>query len=367
MKKLALLPLIFAFNGIKAMDLTNPKLLSRPPQSQQLDRALNIDLEANLAGKSNLKSTFYSSYGHQININPIHPLSLKACCLLALDKNDIFIEYGRWSKLPEELRDLIDFTEETKLRAKRDLLPLRAVIAKDAARVELFLGMLSHEGCCQMVNELAYTAASNGNDEALAYLLTKITDVNTIKYYRNDITPLWEAADKGHLACVKLLVVHGATINAECKNSLPWPATYETALMAAARNGHAEIVAFLKKHGGMDLAMIQAQKEAAAQQEAARKKALEPRFLAEAAIGNVEAVRRLLDEGVNYNCTDSQGRTALQLARQNNYQDVVTMLRLFIMRRLQNRVLEHNYDAEWAGVGNGPAGVTVIGMLLDVD
>jgi ankyrin repeat protein len=49
------------------------------------------------------------------------------------------------------------------------------------------------------------------------------------------------AAGEGHLEIVKLLLEHGADVNAKT--------AYETALHLAAEKGHLEIVKFLLEHG----------------------------------------------------------------------------------------------------------------------
>ena len=59
---------------------------------------------------------------------------------------------------------------------------------------------------------------------------------------KGDYTPLMEAAMNGHLDIVKLLIHHGADVNAQssCGN---------TPLMLACANGHEQVVKYLLKFG----------------------------------------------------------------------------------------------------------------------
>jgi hypothetical protein len=85
-------------------------------------------------------------------------------------------------------------------------------------------------------------ASSNGQNEAIEFLLDRGADVNTRS--GNGWTPLMRAAFFGRTKTVKLLISHGADINAERGD--------ETALSLAKQNVHTEVVELLRQAGAKD-------------------------------------------------------------------------------------------------------------------
>ena len=93
-----------------------------------------------------------------------------------------------------------------------------------------------------------FVAAAMGDVAAVADLLAKGADIEVDNY---GVTPLYSACDKGNLALVKLLLDHGADVNAQ---DLEWGRT-PLALAAmplyavGSREDRAEIVTLLVEKG----------------------------------------------------------------------------------------------------------------------
>lgn len=86
-----------------------------------------------------------------------------------------------------------------------------------------------------------HQAAFIGCPKSVRYFLSKGVDINQIDTYR--ATPLWLAAQNGHLEIVQLLIEKGADINAVVDDN------HRTALMLAAQNGHLEVLQLLIEKG----------------------------------------------------------------------------------------------------------------------
>jgi ankyrin repeat protein len=88
-----------------------------------------------------------------------------------------------------------------------------------------------------------HLAAMNGHLEIVKLLLEHGADVNAKTKEGYGYTALHSAASNGHLEIVKLLLEHGADVNAKTKYG------GYTALHSATMNGHLEIVKLLLEHG----------------------------------------------------------------------------------------------------------------------
>ncbi len=144
-------------------------------------------------------------------------------------------------------------------------------------------------------------AAKLGDLYKTNQLLPAQANVNHVD--RNGVTPLLAAAHLGHLKVVKVLIEHGAEVNfvpsglrqfAMSKSHAPLgerelmqvASRGDTALLAAARSGHDEVVAYLLEH--------QAQVELANRQG-------ETPLIAVAMAGDLPLVQALLKAGANPN------------------------------------------------------------------
>jgi hypothetical protein len=101
------------------------------------------------------------------------------------------------------------------------------------------------------VNDRAFSflqrLARHGKEEGVHFLLRNGADVNTVDGQSGE-TPLWAAAENGHVQLVKILLVAGAGRSLfVCDNNLG-----ETPLEAANRQGHTGIVYELFRAGVED-------------------------------------------------------------------------------------------------------------------
>lgn len=150
-------------------------------------------------------------------------------------------------------------------------------------------------------DEALLKAAKLGDLYKSQQLLPAQANVNYVD--RNGVTPLLAAAHLGHLALVKILLEHGAEVNfvpsglrqfAMSKSHAPLSeremmqvaSRGDTALLAAARAGHADVVTYLLDH--------KAQIELANRQG-------ETALIVVASQGDLGLVQRLLDAGANAN------------------------------------------------------------------
>lgn len=89
--------------------------------------------------------------------------------------------------------------------------------------------------------------------EMARLLLSRGADVN-VKLWHDGRTPLHSAAIDGNLELVKLFIESGADVNAKCDqargvNAAPTP-SYEAPTDSAAWYKHADVLDYLRKHGG---------------------------------------------------------------------------------------------------------------------
>ena len=78
-----------------------------------------------------------------------------------------------------------------------------------------------------------FTAIYYNDTQYLSFLIAEGANVNWAN--KDGITPLLQAAEKGHTECVKLLIAAEAEVNTAYKNG-------KTPLLLAAEKGHTECV-----------------------------------------------------------------------------------------------------------------------------
>lgn len=157
------------------------------------------------------------------------------------------------------------------------------------------------------ISDLTY-AAGEGQISTVAQLLKSGTNPNDLN--QKGVTPLYSAAEKGHLKIVKMLVdQYGANINFQlpvnscCYN---W-----TALMIAAAEGHKDVVQYLLSKGA----------NPNLRNRYGRTALMFPvnyRYLAIAKL--------LIDKGADPNAVDDKGRGMVIVAAEKNYPDVLKLL-----------------------------------------
>ena len=149
------------------------------------------------------------------------------------------------------------------------------------------------------------------------------------------MTPLCEAACKGSLKCVHLLLEAGAN------KDQTTTATGTTPLFMAAHKGHLEVVRFLVESG-------------ANKDQATTSTGATPLYVA-AQNGHIEVVRFLVEVGANKDQgTTDCGATPLYIATQNGHLEVVQFLvgsgakkdqgSLWMQQRIRRLLLEHGLD-----------------------
>ncbi|MEW6351585.1 MAG: ankyrin repeat domain-containing protein [Thermodesulfobacteriota bacterium] len=147
-------------------------------------------------------------------------------------------------------------------------------------------------------------AASLGDVDTVRRIIAEGADVNMADG-PNGRAPLIAAAREGHLEVVRVLVEKGARPHAQDSDQ-------ETALMAAARRGHWDVVKLLLENGfHIDAKNMYGQTA----------------LMMATDEGHVEAVRVLLDKGADLHAKSMGGLTALALARENGNTGIEKLLR----------------------------------------
>ena len=148
----------------------------------------------------------------------------------------------------------------------------------------------------------------------------------------HDWTPLMQACHKGDEAAVRLL--HGAGANMEATS-----AHHETAILLAAGGGHTNIVRMLLKYGCApepSWAKNQNNNSNEVSQKAKARRTREPEdkvhvrgltpLMFASQGGHVEIAQLLLERNVNTEARSPHGKTALEIARENERIDLVLIL-----------------------------------------
>jgi hypothetical protein len=147
-----------------------------------------------------------------------------------------------------------------------------------------------------------FIAAQNGHLEVVEVLLEQRANVNQAKNV--GATPLYIAAQNGHLAVVKALLEKGANIDQACN-------TGATPLSGAAQNGHLAIVKVLLANG--------------ANVDQANNNSVTPLYTA-AQNDHLAVVKMLLEQRANVNQANNNGVTPLYVAAQKGHLAIVKVL-----------------------------------------
>ena len=166
------------------------------------------------------------------------------------------------------------------------------------------------EGCTPL-----WAAAERGHLDIVKVLIEGNADVNG----RNSLnsTPLKIAAYSGHLDIVCYLVENGADVNARNKSE-------HTPLMAACYNGHSKVVTHLIQSGAN--IYLQDKEGNTALHEAIYKDHFEIAKELDAYSGHLDIVRCLVENGADVNARNKYEHTPLMIACYNGHSKVVTYL-----------------------------------------
>lgn len=166
-------------------------------------------------------------------------------------------------------------------------------------------------------------SALRGDTNSVKTLLDKGADVNARDMDGN--TALDWAAGEGHVEIVKLLLDRGADVNVKDK-MLGF-----TPLMTATRSGHTEIVKLLLNRG-VDVNVVSGAVAFSwtsydgSRSESGVRGGWTALMIA-AQYGYVDIVRLLLEKKVDINLKDINSNTALDLAKKNNHNETIKLLK----------------------------------------
>jgi ankyrin repeat protein len=160
--------------------------------------------------------------------------------------------------------------------------------------------------CCGTSREDDLITSARTGD--LSTLKARLAEgVNTEVRERQGRTALMLAAENGHAEIVRILVEHGADLNAKSRD------LQLTSLMYAVVKGHPDIVENVTEYGADVNARDGAGRTA---------------LMLAVQYKNRDLVHLLLNKGARPDIADAEGRTALVIARYHGYEDIAELLRL---------------------------------------
>jgi len=196
--------------------------------------------------------------------------------------------------------------------------------------------ILSAKAQSKAANLSLHEAAADGDIEQVKLLISRGADVN--EKDSGGKTPLHYASEKGHTEVAKLLISRGAYVNAMSSDRRMSP-DWRKPLHYAAMGGHKQTVELLISKGADINAQSQGGRrlwfEAMRSPAAGGKEVVEllvargaeiPALHLAAYMGDMEKLKKLLEEGVNVNTPATYDTTALHAAANGGNKDVVQFL-----------------------------------------
>ncbi len=160
--------------------------------------------------------------------------------------------------------------------------------------------------CTLVADEGLRKAAMRGKSEVVDDLLGKGANVN---YRKGGWPVLMFVAREGHTEVARILLRHGADVNA--MSTLTGPTGGATPLTVAAEHGHVDIVKLLLAHGA-DVN--------------ARNNHGSTALMYATEYGHPEVVNILLESSADISPKDKDGESALMIAKRRDYTEVVQLL-----------------------------------------
>lgn len=148
-----------------------------------------------------------------------------------------------------------------------------------------------------------FQAAEEGNFNAVKYHVEQGENINQENEKR--YSPLMLASEYGRVGIVKFLITNGANVNAKSFKD------GKTALILASENSHIEIIGLLIKAG----ADVNAQDDLG-----------QTALMHSSRLGDV-SVNMLIKAGADVNIKDRNFKTALMFAEENEYPEIVKILK----------------------------------------
>ena len=206
----------------------------------------------------------------------------------------------------EAKRELANYLRAAGVTSKSDEAAAKSIYV--AAKIGSSEALKKHLEAGVDVNSLnkhkqtaLHFAASAGQLDAVGLLLEAEADVTFADKYQK--TALHYAARNGHKATTALLLEKGAPINAKDEKN-------KTPLDYAVTKKRTEVIELLRAKGG----------------KAAKELAAAENIFAAAEVGDLEAIRKHLEGGVDVDAVNKQGYTALHMAVRRGQKDAVALL-----------------------------------------